>query len=67
MEKLAMYSRKTIVIMLPMGITVFDIDWLSVWCEEVSVNFGDVMIPDNPIVPVYVQSMMPDMPMVRSA
>ncbi|CAG0899746.1 unnamed protein product, partial [Cyprideis torosa] len=45
------YRGKTIVITLPDDITVYDIDYLSVWCEEYSVNFADLAIPKNLNVP----------------
>ena len=63
--KLGMYSRRTIVIMLPPGKTVFNIDWLGVWCEQVGVNFGYVMIPDAPLVPAYTGMIAPETAMVR--
>ena len=45
------YRGKTIVITLPDDVTVYDIDYLSVWCEEYSVNFADLAIPKNLNVP----------------
>lgn len=32
---------------MPEGKTLRDIKWFSVWCDEFSVNFGDVAIPKN--------------------
>lgn len=32
---------------LPEGKTLRDIKWFSVWCDEFSVDFGNVMIPKN--------------------
>ena len=59
MAPLGRYSQQTVVIMLPTGFTVFNIDWLSVWCEMVGVDFGHVMVPDNPNVPAYTRPMEP--------
>ena len=38
------YNRKTVVITLPSDLTVFDIDYLSVWCEDFFADFGHVRI-----------------------
>jgi hypothetical protein len=45
------YKDKTIVLTLPGDLTVYDIDYLSVWCDEYSVDFGHVKIPKNLNVP----------------
>ena len=37
------YSRLT----LPGDLKPKDIKWLSVWCRQYSLNFGDVFFPDN--------------------
>ncbi|XP_068237883.1 protein Skeletor, isoforms B/C isoform X1 [Palaemon carinicauda] len=50
-EPLKRYSSKTIVITLPGDLTVFDIDFLSVWCKAFFANFGHVRIPKNLNVP----------------
>lgn len=31
--------------------SIFDIDWLSVWNTKKEVNFGSVIIPDNLNIP----------------
>ena len=36
---------KTVTIHLPEGKTVFDIDYLSLWCRQASANFGYVTLP----------------------
>ncbi|XP_055923228.1 protein Skeletor, isoforms B/C isoform X2 [Eupeodes corollae] len=41
------YRNKDITLSLPEGKTLRDIKWFSVWCDEFSVNFGDVSIPPN--------------------
>jgi len=50
-EPLRRYTQKTLVIVLPGDLTVFDIDWLSVWCVAFYVDFGSVRIPRNLNVP----------------
>ncbi|XP_011646237.1 protein Skeletor, isoforms D/E isoform X2 [Pogonomyrmex barbatus] len=39
------YRKKDITLTLPDGKTLNNIKWFSVWCDEFSVNFGDVRIP----------------------
>ncbi|XP_024940594.1 protein Skeletor, isoforms B/C isoform X3 [Cephus cinctus] len=39
------YRKKDITLTLPEGKTLNNIKWFSVWCDEFSVNFGDVKIP----------------------
>lgn len=41
------YRNKDITLSLPEGKTLRDIKWFSVWCDEFSVNFGDISIPKN--------------------
>ena len=41
------YRNKDITLSLPEGISLKDIKWFSVWCDEFAVNFGDVTIPSN--------------------
>lgn len=41
------YRNKDITLSLPEGITLKDIKWFSVWCDEFAVNFGDVSIPNS--------------------
>lgn len=41
------YRNKDITLSLPEGKTLRDIKWFSVWCDEFSVNFGDVKIPKD--------------------
>ncbi|XP_071540415.1 uncharacterized protein [Panulirus ornatus] len=50
-EPLKKYLDKTIVITLPGDLTVFDIDYLSVWCRAFLANFGYVSIPKSLNVP----------------
>jgi len=45
------YSGETVVISLPDDKTIYDFDWLGVWCEEFNVDFGSVRIPQHVRVP----------------
>ncbi|XP_074107985.1 protein Skeletor, isoforms B/C [Cotesia typhae] len=51
LTKLRGYQGEDIEIVLPGNLTVFDIDWLSVWCVQYKHNFGHVMIPKDLDVP----------------
>lgn len=51
MEPLRGYQGEDIEIQLPGSLTVYDIDWLSVWCVEYRHNFGHVFIPKDLDVP----------------
>ncbi|XP_026301104.1 protein Skeletor, isoforms B/C isoform X3 [Apis mellifera] len=44
-DTLKRYRRKDITLTLPDGKTMANIKWFAVWCDEFSVNFGDVRIP----------------------
>ncbi|XP_063880815.1 protein Skeletor, isoforms B/C-like [Scylla paramamosain] len=50
-EPLKKYSGKTIVITLPGELTVFDVDYLGVWCRAFSANFGHILLPSSLNVP----------------
>lgn len=50
-DPLRRYTDKTLVIVLPGDLTVFDIDWVSVWCVAFFVDFGHIKIPENLNVP----------------
>lgn len=45
------YQGQDIEIQLPGDLTVYDIDWLSLWCISFRENFGHVMIPKDLDVP----------------
>ncbi|XP_076244661.1 protein Skeletor, isoforms B/C [Calliopsis andreniformis] len=45
------YLGEDIEIVLPGNLTVYDIDWLSVWCVAYKHNFGHVFIPKDLDVP----------------
>lgn len=44
---LGSYNGNNLVLSLPSGKTLRDITWLSVWCDEFEVNFGEVYLPDR--------------------
>jgi len=48
---LSAYNGESIAIQLPEGLTVYDIDWLAMWCITYKHNFGHVMIPKDLNVP----------------
>ena len=39
---------KTVIVTLPAGKTVFDIDYLGLWCKQANADFGHVIIPPRP-------------------
>jgi len=39
------YRNQDITLSLPEGKSLQNLRWFSVWCDEFSVNFGDVKIP----------------------
>ncbi|XP_077521189.1 protein Skeletor, isoforms B/C-like [Amblyomma americanum] len=51
LESLGRYEEKTIELTLPGKMTVFDIDWLSVWNKETNENYGSVIIPHGQDIP----------------
>ncbi|XP_058057162.1 protein Skeletor, isoforms B/C [Anopheles bellator] len=51
LEPLRGYQGEDIEIQLPGNLTVYDIDWLAVWCVEYRHNFGHVYIPRDLDVP----------------
>lgn len=51
LEPLRGYQGEDIEIQLPGNLTVYDIDWLAVWCVKYRHNFGHVYIPKDLDVP----------------
>ncbi|CAH1976470.1 unnamed protein product [Acanthoscelides obtectus] len=51
LDPLRSYQGEDIEIQLPGSLTVYDIDWMSVWCVQYRLNFGHVMIPKDLDVP----------------
>ncbi|XP_021913275.1 protein Skeletor, isoforms B/C [Zootermopsis nevadensis] len=51
LEPLRGYQGEDIEIQLPGNLTVYDIDWLAVWCVQYRHNFGHVLIPKDLDVP----------------
>jgi len=43
-KPLRKYARKTVVVTLPGDTTVFDIDYISIWCEDFFADFGHVRV-----------------------
>ncbi|XP_055525662.1 protein Skeletor, isoforms B/C isoform X1 [Wyeomyia smithii] len=51
LEPLRGYQGEDIEIQLPGNLTMYDIDWLAVWCVEYRHNFGHVHIPKDLDIP----------------
>lgn len=51
LEALGRYEEKTIELTLPGKMSVFDIDWLSVWNVERGENYGSVIVPHGQDIP----------------
>jgi hypothetical protein len=51
LDPLRGYQGEDIEIQLPGNLTVYDIDWLAVWCVQYRHNFGHVLIPKDLDVP----------------
>ncbi|KAH8026983.1 hypothetical protein HPB51_000694 [Rhipicephalus microplus] len=51
LEPLGRYEEKTIQLTLPGKMSVFDIDWLSVWNAESNENYGSVIVPHGQDIP----------------
>lgn len=51
LDPLRGYQGEDIEIQLPGNLTVYDIDWLAVWCVQYKHNFGHVFIPKDLDVP----------------
>ncbi|XP_060528013.1 protein Skeletor, isoforms B/C isoform X1 [Cylas formicarius] len=45
------YNGKTVVLTLPGDLTVFDIGHFGIWCEQFTVDFGHIQIPQTLNVP----------------
>lgn len=45
------YDGKTVVLTLPGDLTVFDIGHFGIWCEQFTVDFGHVQIPQSVNIP----------------
>lgn len=51
MDPLGSYEEEDLVLELPGNTTVFDIDWLAVWDDQLQENFGSVLVPDSLNIP----------------
>ena len=56
-EPLEAFDDMTLTLTLPPGVTVHTIKWLSIWCDFANENFGEIFMPDDLVVPVYIMSM----------
>uniref|UniRef100_A0A1B6DSH2 DOMON domain-containing protein n=3 Tax=Clastoptera arizonana TaxID=38151 RepID=A0A1B6DSH2_9HEMI len=59
LEPLRLYSNANVKLKLPGELSIFDIDWLSIYNIETKENFGSVFIPDNPNVPPSLDKIIP--------
>ncbi|XP_066581893.1 protein Skeletor, isoforms B/C [Prorops nasuta] len=51
LDPLRAYKNEDIIIQLPGDVTVFNVDWLSVFDVKTKTNYGSVLIPDGLNVP----------------
>ncbi|XP_065225069.1 protein Skeletor, isoforms B/C [Planococcus citri] len=51
LDPLRVYTEETVTLELPGDLTIFDIDWLSIYDVASKQNLGYVIIPDEPNVP----------------
>ncbi|RWS12508.1 protein Skeletor: isoforms B/C-like protein, partial [Dinothrombium tinctorium] len=58
LNALGKYESEDIILELPGNMTVFDIDWLSIWDVESQENFGSVNIPDGLNIPPTLSSVI---------
>ncbi|CAL4167095.1 unnamed protein product [Meganyctiphanes norvegica] len=47
LEKLESYEGEKISLKLPKNVTVYDIDYIAIWCEELEQSFGYTLIPKD--------------------
>ena len=46
---LRMFLGETFLIKLPQGLRVTDLKWISVYCREFDINFGDIIFAEKPL------------------
>lgn len=51
LDPIRAYKRETITLELPGDITIFDIDWFSIYDVESKENYGSVIVPSGLNVP----------------
>lgn len=51
LDPIRAYKKETITLELPGDITIFDIDWFSIYDVESKENYGSVIVPDGLNVP----------------
>lgn len=51
------FNGESIKLTLPGELTVFDIDWFSIYCIRYEENFGHIILPDDLNVPAVLPNM----------
>jgi hypothetical protein len=51
LESIRAYDQETVILTLPGDMTIFEIDWLSVFSLETNENYGSVLLPGKLNVP----------------
>lgn len=51
LESIRIYKEEDVIIQLPGDMTVFNIDWLSIFDVKTKTSYGSVIIPDGLNVP----------------
>ncbi|KAL1138299.1 hypothetical protein AAG570_009987 [Ranatra chinensis] len=59
LEPLRTYLKETITLELPGELTIFDVNWFSIFDLKTKQNFGSVLIPDSPNVPPSLVKIIP--------
>ncbi|KAG9510585.1 Protein Skeletor, isoforms D/E, partial [Fragariocoptes setiger] len=50
-KPLERYHNKDVVLRLPEGRTLREIRWLSIWCRQMKLNFGEILVTPSVIIP----------------
>lgn len=50
-KPLERYTNKDVVLRLPEGKTLREINWLSIWSRQLKLSLADIMIPKNLVIP----------------
>ncbi|XP_026274137.1 protein Skeletor, isoforms B/C [Frankliniella occidentalis] len=59
LDPIRAYKRETVTLELPGDLTIFDIDWLSIYDVESKENYGSVIVPDGLNVPPSLVKIIP--------
>ncbi|GIY08079.1 hypothetical protein CDAR_90811 [Caerostris darwini] len=57
LEKLHGYNGENVTIQLPGELTVFDVDWLALYCIRFEQNFGHVYFPEQANIPANIEDL----------